>query len=127
MYDLDNVINDHSGVEKVKNKRNKKSTVLSKSYPFKEDYNRFRGPIDRSLHNAKERACRDMIARLFKELSKYCSYLSSHRRVPSKHSILLAAKKECDLLTDQQNKLIVEKNHWIVVNEMLKKKLREQS
>jgi hypothetical protein len=49
--------------------------------------------------------------------------LNSNRRVPSKHSILLAAKKECDLLKRFQNKLIAEKNELRKANNLLKERI----
>lgn len=87
-------------------------------------YQRFRKPFDRSLHNAKERACRERIAKLFLILGKCCSYLECSRRIPSKHSILLAARKECKLLIECEKKLLVEKDRWQLANEMLRSKLR---
>ncbi|XP_025424488.1 uncharacterized protein LOC112693580 isoform X2 [Sipha flava] len=82
---------------------------------------------DRSLHNAKERACRQKISKLFDNLKKQCSYLESNRRYPSKHSILMASKKECDLLKIFEKKLTVEIKELAEINANLKKKLEELS
>lgn len=84
---------------------------------------RFRKPQDRTIHNAKERACRERIAQKFDILRKSCSYLNTNRRVPSKHSILLAAKKECDLLKHFENKLVAEKKVWRKANDILKNRI----
>jgi len=43
--------------------------------------------------------------------------------VPSKHSILLAAKKECDLLKHFENKLIAEKKVWRKANDLLRERI----
>ncbi|XP_050442575.1 uncharacterized protein LOC126846816 [Adelges cooleyi] len=87
------------------------------------DSKRYRSPNNRSEHNAKERMCRELIANLFSELSKLCSYLECNRRIPSKHSILLAAKKECDLLALYEKRLILEKEKRQNLNYVLLKKL----
>lgn len=80
---------------------------------------------DRSVHNAKERACRENIAKLFGDLSQMCTYVDTNRRYPSKFSILLASKKECDLLRTFERKLLIEKGEWIKANAKLMKRLKK--
>lgn len=82
---------------------------------------------DRSLHNAKERACRENISKLFDQLCQLCSYLETNRRYPSKHSILMATKKECDLLKIFEKKLTVEKKELTEANAKLRKKFEKLS
>ncbi|XP_026819843.1 uncharacterized protein LOC113558550 isoform X2 [Rhopalosiphum maidis] len=101
----------------------KKNQTIKSQHKSNDSDQKFRKPQDRSLHNAKERACREEIAKKFDILRKSCSYLNSNRRVPSKHSILLAAKKECDLLKHFQNKLIAEKNILRKANDLLKERI----
>ncbi|XP_060846006.1 uncharacterized protein LOC132925648 [Rhopalosiphum padi] len=101
----------------------KKNQTRKSQHKSNKSDQRFRKPHDRSLHNAKERACREEIAKKFDILRKYCSYLNSNRRVPSKHSILLAAKKECDLLKHFENKLIAEKKELCKANNLLKERI----
>ncbi|XP_060845297.1 GATOR complex protein WDR24-like [Rhopalosiphum padi] len=72
----------------------KKNQTRKSQHKSNKSDQKFRKPHERFLHNAKERASREEIAKKFDILRKYCSYLNSNRRVPSKHSILLAAKKE---------------------------------
>jgi len=109
-------------------KRNEtgKIKILTKP-PFQIDQpkHRFRKPQDRDIHNAKERACRERIAKKFAILRKSCSYLNTNRRVPSKHSILLAAKKECDLLKHFEKKMLAEKKVWRKANENLRKRIAD--
>ncbi|VVC45626.1 Hypothetical protein CINCED_3A021380 [Cinara cedri] len=88
---------------------------------------RFKKPLLRKEHNAKERLCRSIIAKSFIELSKCCSYLDTKRRVPSKYSILVAAKRECDSLKLYEKKLLVEKEYWKTANEQLKRRLKAGS
>lgn len=83
------------------------------------------GSRDRSLHNAKERACRERIASLFACLSQVCTFLDTNRRFPSKHSILLASKKECDLLKTFEKNLLTEKEQLIEANANLKKRIKQ--
>jgi len=45
--------------------------------------------------------------------------------VPSKHSILLAAKKECDLLKHFEKKMIAEKKGLRNTNDILKKRIAQ--
>lgn len=122
VYYLDNSINDDGEIQKKKRKRSwKRPAIVPENNNSK---SRFKAPIDRDLHNAKERACRDHIAKMFLILQKYCSYLDSKRRTPSKMSILLAAKTEICVLRDEEKKLIVEKNNWRDANKCLKRKLK---
>lgn len=88
------------------------------------NYKRYR-KIDKIAHNAKERACRNHIAKMFHYLELNCSYLDSKRRIPSKHNILLAATKECSILKENEIKLLEEKQSWSKLNSMLKGKLRK--
>ncbi|XP_001950163.2 uncharacterized protein LOC100162746 [Acyrthosiphon pisum] len=104
---------------------NKKSRTRKPQIKIDQTKHRFRKPQDRSLHNAKERACRESIAKKFAILRKSCSYLNSNRRVPSKHSILLAAKKECDLLKHFEKKMLAEKKVLRKANEILKNRLTQ--
>lgn len=97
------------------------SSVSSK--PSREPAKRFREHEQRITHNAKERACRERIAMMFLDLRKYCSYLNTNKRNPSKHSILLAAKKECDLLRAYERKLSYEKLKLTETKIQLQKKL----
>ncbi|XP_003243147.1 uncharacterized protein LOC100571318 [Acyrthosiphon pisum] len=82
-------------------------------------------PKDRDKHNAKEREFRKVIAKRFRILAKCCSYLNTSRRVPSKISILLAAKKECDLLGHFNKKMEREKMYWLEANANLKNTINE--
>lgn len=123
VYYLDNSINDDGELQKKKRKRSwKRPDIVPDGNISKK---RFKAPIDRDLHNAKERACRDHIAKMFLILQKYCSYLDSKRRTPSKMSILLAAKTEICVLKDEEKKLAIEKNNWREANRDLKRKLKE--
>jgi len=106
------------------NKRRRTRTGKSQ-FKIDQPQHRFRKPLDRSLHNAKERACRESIAKKFAILRKSCSYLNSNRRVPSKHSILLAAKKECDLLKLFEKKMLAEKKILRKTNDILKKRVAD--
>lgn len=121
IYHLDNVPNNVD----TKKKYIRKSRSTGTNKPVSK-YERFT-PHDRSLHNAKERACRERIASLFAILSKCCTYLDSTRRCPSKHSILAAAKKECKVLVEFEQQLLAEKEQMRKTNEMLKTKLRKFS
>lgn len=103
----------------------RKKKLTKPQFEIDQPKNRFRKPQDRSLHNAKERACRERIAERFDVLRKSCSYLNTNRRVPSKHSVLLAAKKECDLLKHCEKKLLVEKMVLHKANEILKNRIAE--
>lgn len=85
---------------------------------------RFKEPLLRKEHNAKERECRLLIAKSFSNLGKCCSYLDNKRRTPSKFSILVAAKKECDSLKIYEKKLLVEKEYWMTANAQLKRRLK---
>jgi len=78
---------------------------------------------DRDAHNAKERQCRNHIAEMFHNLQQNCTYLDCKRRIPSKHSILLAAKKECITLKEYENELLKEKIYWQETNTLLRRKL----
>lgn len=130
MYDLDNIfIADPKDKKLKKNQRKQKSSSSGKHSSddgsmTETNSGRYRGNIERDLHNAKERACRERIAQMFQELKTYCSYLDSTRRVPSKHSILLAAKKECELMKTQELQYIKQKALWIKANNKLKLKLK---
>ncbi|XP_060851140.1 uncharacterized protein LOC132929653 [Rhopalosiphum padi] len=104
-------------------KKNRTRKMAKSQHKSNNSKQRFRKPQDRSLHNAKERACREQIAKKFDILRKSCSYLNTNRRVPSKHSILLAAKKECDLLKHFENKLIAEKKVWRKANDLLRERI----
>jgi len=104
-------------------KKNQTRKMAKPQHKSNKSKPRFRKPQDRSLHNAKERACREQIAKKFDILRKSCSYLNTNRRVPSKHSILLAAKKECDLLKHFENKLIAEKKVWRKANDHLRERI----
>ncbi|XP_060868134.1 uncharacterized protein LOC132943253 [Metopolophium dirhodum] len=104
---------------------NKRSRTRKPQFKIDQSKHRFRKPLDRTLHNAKERACRERIAKKFAILRKCCSYLNSNRRVPSKHSILLAAKKECDLLKHFEKKMLAEKKVWFKANEILKNRIAQ--
>ncbi|KAL5243413.1 hypothetical protein ACI65C_010823 [Semiaphis heraclei] len=134
----ENDCSNSSLIEEVKNDRHKqlatnksedcnqfrKIKVLTKpQYQINQSKHRFRKPQDRDIHNAKERACRERIAQMFAVLRKSCSYLNSNRRVPSKHSILLAAKKECDLLKHFEKKMLAEKKVWAKANDNLRKRI----
>lgn len=125
VYYLDNRINDNGELQKKKRKRSWKRPVIDPD--INNSKARFKAPIDRDLHNAKERACRNHIAKMFMVLQKYCSYLDSKRRTPSKMSILLAAKTEIAVLKDDEKKLIIEKNNWREANKILKQKLRKMA
>lgn len=104
--------------------RTRKMVILTNSqHQSNSPKKRFRKPQDRTIHNAKERACRERIAQKFDILRKLCSYLNTNRRVPSKHSILLAAKKECDLLKHFESKLVAEKKVWRKANDILKNRI----
>jgi len=46
-----------------------------------------------------------------------------NRRRPSRQSILLAAKKECDLLRNFEKRMIMEKEKWHSINKDLKMKI----
>ncbi|CAI6373234.1 unnamed protein product [Macrosiphum euphorbiae] len=80
---------------------------------------------ERNYQNAKERKSRHNIANSFETLRKCCSYLCTNRPLPSKNSILLAAKKECDLLTLHNKKLLENKIYWSKKNEILKSRINE--
>ncbi|XP_060857642.1 uncharacterized protein LOC132935187 [Metopolophium dirhodum] len=80
---------------------------------------------DRDKHNAKERECRKLVAKKFQTLRKCCSYLNTNIRRPSKLSILLAAKKECDLLRHNGKKMEAEKIYWLKANKILKNRINE--
>jgi len=84
-----------------------------------------RNPQDRDKINAKERECRNLLAKRFQTLRKFCSYLNNYRRKPSKCSILLAAKKECDLLTYYNKKILENKIYWLKKNEILKSRINK--
>lgn len=88
---------------------------------------RFKEPLLRIEHNAKERECRMLIAKSFSNLGKCCSYLDNKRRTPSKFSILVAAKKECDSLKIYEKKLLVEKEYWLTANNQLKRRLKSNA
>jgi len=64
---------------------------------------------ERDKHIARERKCRNLISNRFQTLRKCCSCLNTNSRVPSQFSILLAAKKECDLLTYYNKKILAKK------------------
>ncbi|KAL4130633.1 hypothetical protein QTP88_008054 [Uroleucon formosanum] len=124
--DSDNLVLDINYPTTKKRNQTGKKTILTKPQSqIDQPKHRFRKAIDRSIHNAKERACRERIAKKFAILRKSCSYLNSNRRVPSKHSILLAAKKECDLLKHFEKKMIAEKKILIKANEILKNRIAE--
>jgi len=120
----DNSVLDINYPTTSKRNQTRKMKVLTKpQYKINQPKHRFRKPQDRDLHNAKERACRERIGQMFAVLRKSCSYLNSNRRVPSKHSILLAAKKECDLLKHFEKKMIAEKKVWVKANNNLRKRI----
>lgn len=119
------VLDNNYPTSKKRNQTGKKMILTKPQSQIDQSKHRFRKAIDRSIHNAKERACRERIAKKFAILRKSCSYLNSNRRVPSKHSILLAAKKECDLLKHFEKKMIAEKKLLIKANEILKNRIAE--
>lgn len=107
----------------------KKSSDMTKrkrsSLPFgQRTRSRPRQSFDRIKHNAKERACREEIAKMFAVLRDSCSNLDSNRRVPSKQSILISATKECEGLTYYEKNLLAEKRKLRAVNAALAKKLK---
>ncbi|KAE9543247.1 hypothetical protein AGLY_003158 [Aphis glycines] len=125
-YSNDSVITQSDSKYPVTRKRtrSRRMVLLTNSqHKSNSPKKRFRKPQDRTIHNAKERACRERIAQKFDILRKSCSYLNTNRRVPSKHSILLAAKKECDLLKHFESKLVAEKKVWRKANDVLKNKI----
>jgi len=101
-------------------KRPNLSTPISES---NQSYTRFRKPNDRVAHNAKERQCRNNIANMFRDLRQICSYFDCNRRIPSKHSILLSAKRECNLLKECEKTLLEKKRYWLESNALLKQKV----
>jgi len=120
----DNSVLDINYPTTSKRNETRKIKVLTKPQnQINKPKNRFRKPQDRDLHNAKERACREHIGKMFDVLRKSCSYLNSNKRVPSKHSILLAAKKECDLLKHFEKKMTTEKNILLKANDNLRKRI----
>lgn len=129
MHDVDLIIINHLKDVEIRTDQNSSSelppheTSMSKKEPL-DAPPRFRAPIDRDLHNAKERQCRERIRRMFMDLAIHCSHLNNNRRIPSKHSILVAAKRECDTVKSLESKLLLEKAVWIQANKMLKDKLR---
>jgi len=126
MYDSDDSDNSILDINyPTTNKRSRTGKKMKSQFKIDHPNHRFRKPLDRSLHNAKERACRERIAKKFAILRKCCSYLNTNRRVPSKHSILLAAKKECDLLKHFEKKMLAEKDVWSKANEILKNRIAE--
>lgn len=125
MCEVDNIIlNGLKEVEVKINQHTLKSLCLtppstnSKDSPFT-----FRAPFDKDLHNAKERQCRQRIRDMFKDLQQQCSYLENRRRIPSKHSILTAAKKECDMVKIHEQKLVKKKSVLLKKNKILKEML----
>ncbi|KAL5238785.1 hypothetical protein ACI65C_006195 [Semiaphis heraclei] len=110
-------------IDSNENDSSNSSLIEEPQYQINQPNQRFRKPQDRDIHNAKERACRERISQRFEILRKTCSYLNSTRRAPSKHSILLAAKKECDLLKHFEKKMLAEKKLWAKANDNLRKKI----
>lgn len=82
-----------------------------------------RETFDRIKHNAKERACREEIGKMFIVLREVCGNLDTNRRVPSKQCILSSAKNECNTLMCTEINLIAEKRKLRARNEALMKKL----
>lgn len=126
MHDVDVIIINHlKDVEIKANPSPSSSLTLEKPKLVNENCStRFRAPVDRDLHNAKERECRERIRKMFMDLGDHCSHLDNSRRVPSKHSILVAAKKECEMQKSLESQLLTEKAIWMHSNEMLRDKLR---
>lgn len=77
----------------------------------------------RNEHNARERVCRKHIAKLFIKLSKCCSNMDTNRDIPTKISVLVAAKNEIDSLRRTEHKLLVDKQYCMKENVHLKKVL----
>jgi len=101
------------------------STRTNQQYEINQSRIKLKKPEDRIICNAKERASRCIISKQFEILRNSCSYLYSNRRKPSKASILLAAKKECDLLLHFNRKLVSEKKGWLKANEVLQNRINE--
>lgn len=122
VYDDDMDLSMSSGQEDEKIKKNMSISAISKHKSYSR--NRYRQTSERVIHNAKERACRENIAQLFSDLKKLCKSLNTNRRHPSKLSILIAAKNECDLLKNVENQLLIEKASWRRSNKYLRRNLK---
>ncbi|KAF0761189.1 BHLH domain-containing protein [Aphis craccivora] len=85
----------------------------------------FKNLQHRKMHNAKEREFRRRISQRFDTLRESCSFLNTNKRIPSKISILLAAKKECILLKKLENKLMAEKKLLCKANGILNNRFAE--
>lgn len=79
--------------------------------------------MNRPRLTALERENRARLTALFDNLKEVCSCVKSNRRRPSKQSILLAAKKECELLRHFEKKKLAEKKKYLLANNDLKSKL----
>lgn len=125
MHDVDNIIlNGLKDVEVKINQHTLKSLSLtSSSTNSRNSSSTFKAPFDKDLHNAKERQCRERIRNMFNDLQQQCSFLENNRRIPSKHSILIAAKKTCDMIQIQEKKLVRKKSVLLQKNKILKEKL----
>lgn len=126
MHDVDVIITNHLKDVEIKTNQSPSSfsTLVKPTRTIENSSTRFRGPVDRDLHNAKERECRERIRNMFMDLGKHCSHLKDSRRIPSKHSILVAAKKECEMQKSLESQLLLEKAVWTQSNEMLRDKLK---
>lgn len=124
VYDVDKIIlNGLKDVEVKINQHTLKSLSLMSSTNSRNSQLTFKAPFDKDLHNAKERQCREHIRNMFKYLQQQCSFLENKRRVPSKHSILIAGKKECDMIQTQEKNLVKKKSVLLEKNKMLKEML----
>jgi len=108
----------------TKKRRQTRQFLIERECQFQsyQPTSRFSKPKDRIKHNAKGQKCQNCLTQNFETLRKCCSNLNSNRREP-KHSILLAAKNECDLLKDTERKMLAEKKICREANENLKNKL----
>lgn len=61
---------------------------------------------------------------MLKTIGKYCSFLNTNDRNPSKNSVLTAAAKECVLLKRYEQTLTSDKADLIKTNKELKEKLK---
>lgn len=122
---VDNIIlNGLKDVEVTINQHTLKSLdLMPPSTNSKDSHFTFKAPFDKDLHNAKERQCRERIRNRFKDLQQQCRFLENKRRIPSKHSILTAAKKECDMVQIEEQKLVKKKSVLLKRNKMLKEML----
>ncbi|XP_050062134.1 uncharacterized protein LOC114122077 [Aphis gossypii] len=99
----------------------KKSLTRNSREPCK----RFKTSRDRNTHNTIEQESRKHVSLGFVILRENLSYLRTNRRIASKLSILLAAKKECKLLRHFESRLIEEKKLLQKANYIFKKRIAE--